>query len=82
MLRAKRRATYNLLRGGERSNDFSNLESQLLGQVRLLGARAVELWLHRDEGIHGLSGDVIRSADHSGLGDSLVENQGRLDLGS
>lgn len=74
--------THDLLRRGEWSNDLSDLQRQLLVQIRLFRSCTIKLWLHRDESVDSLAGNVIRGSDHGSLSDSLVEDQRGLDFGS
>lgn len=73
--------THNLLWRRKRPNHLAHLDRQLLGEGVFLGRLEVEFGLHRHKGIHGLASDIIVASDDGSLGDSLVEDEGGLNLG-
>jgi hypothetical protein len=73
--------THNILGRRKRPNHLADLDRQLLGEGVFLCRLEVEFGLHRHKGIHSLASDIIVASDDGRLGDSLVEDEGRLDLG-
>jgi hypothetical protein len=73
--------TYNLLGRSKRSDNLSNLNSQLFCQFTLLGSLEVEFGLHCDKCKDCLTRDVIVGSYDGSLGHALVEDQGRFYFG-
>ena len=74
------RHNVDLLRRRERTDDLANLDDELLHQARLICGVVRELGLQRDEGVDSLACELVVGTDDSCFSDTVVEDEGRLDL--
>lgn len=70
--------THNLLRGSKRSNSLSNLNRQFLFESTRCSWLKVRLG--GNERVHGLTSQLIGSANDSGFRNTVVNDQGAFDL--
>ena len=90
----------DLLRGGEGTDDLSDLQRELLDQssfvvrivfevtvdnmyvnrMRILRRKVKDEPFESDEGVDSLASELVVGTDDSCFSDTVVENEGRLDL--
>lgn len=68
----------DLLGRGKGTDDLANLADERLDETSL--AIVLELRLERDERVYGLASELVVGTDDGGLSDTVVEDEGRLDL--
>jgi hypothetical protein len=52
------------------------LQSQFLGELRIIGTLAIVFWLHANKGMYCLTSDIVCASNDGSFGNSLVENKG------
>lgn len=70
----------DLLGSSEGTNDFADLQSELLEETRFVVGVVLELRLEGNEGVDSLASKLIGGTNDSGLSNTRMLNQSRLDF--